>query len=231
MMHYKFAVIGLGRFGSRIARTLAKRGADVMAIDNSEIHVDNLRDDVASPVVMDSTDIRALKSQRLETMDAVVVAIGENFEALLLTVTQLMELKVKRIIARASSDHQRKILERIGVEEILSPEDEVGALVAERLLHPSIRTFLQLPDEYEISEITPPRQVANMSVSEINFQENYNLNLISLKRDFEMEKDGQKIIEKHLLGIPRHNTIIYDTDTIIIMGKSEDIEQFIEVNR
>jgi trk system potassium uptake protein TrkA len=231
MIHYKFAVIGLGRFGSRIARTLSRRGAEVMAIDNSDAHVDNLRDDVASPVVMDSTDIRALKSQRLETMDAVVVAIGENFEALLLTVTQLMEIKVKRIIARASSDHQRKILERIGVEEILSPEDEVGALVAERLLHPSIRTFLQLPDEYEISEITPPRQVANMSVSEISFQENYNLNLISLKRDFEMEKEGRKIIEKHLLGIPRHNTIIYDTDTIIIMGKSEDIERFIEVNR
>ncbi len=231
MMSYRFAVIGLGRFGSRIARTLSLRGAEVMAIDNDENHVDLLRDDVASPVVMDSTDFRALKSQRLETMDAVVVAIGENFEALLLTVTHLMELKVKRIVARASNDHQRKILEKIGVEEILSPEDEVGILVAERLVHPSIKTFLQLSDDYEISEISPPRKIINMSVSEINFREKYDLNLISLKRDFETEKDGQVIFEKHLLGVPKHNTIIYDSDTIIVMGKSADIERFIELNK
>lgn len=155
-MNYRFAVIGLGRFGSRIARTLSLRGAEVMAIDNDEAHVDSLRDDVASPVIMDSTDNKALKSQRLDTMDAVVVAIGENFEALLLTVTHLMELKIKRIIARASNEHQLKILKKLGVEEILSPEDEVGILVAERLVHPSIKTFLQLSDDYEISEILPP---------------------------------------------------------------------------
>lgn len=230
MMNYRFAVIGLGRFGSRIARTLSNRGADVMAIDNDEAHVDSLRDDVATPIVMDSTDLKALKSQRLDTMDAVVVAIGENFEALLLTVTHLMDLNIKRIIARASSDHQRKILDKLGVLEILSPEDEVGTLVAERLVHPSIQTFLQLSDDYEISEIKPPRRIINLNVSEISFREKYELSLISLKRDFEVEIDGQQVFEKHLLGVPKHNTIIYESDTIIIFGKSGDIERFIEVN-
>lgn len=230
-MNYRFAVIGLGRFGSRIARTLSLRGAEVMAIDNDEAHVDSLRDDVASPVIMDSTDFKALKSQRLDTMDAVVVAIGENFEALLLTVTHLMELKIKRIIARASNEHQLKILKKLGVEEILSPEDEVGILVAERLVHPSIKTFLQLSDDYEISEILPPRKIVNMSVAEISFREKFDLNLISIKRDFETEVDGQVVFEKHLLGVPKHNTIIYETDTIIVMGKNADIERFIELNR
>ncbi len=230
-MNYRFAVIGLGRFGSRIARTLSLRGAEVMAIDNNEAHVDSLRDDVASPVIMDSTDFKALKSQRLDTMDAVVVAIGENFEALLLTVTHLMELKIKRIIARASNEHQLKILKKLGVEEILSPEDEVGILVAERLVHPSIKTFLQLSDDYEISEILPPRKIVNMSVAEISFREKFDLNLISIKRDFEMEVDGEVVFEKHLLGVPKHNTIIYETDTIIVMGKNADIERFIELNR
>lgn len=230
-MNYRFAVIGLGRFGSRIARTLSMRGAEVMAIDNDEGHVDSLRDDVASPVIMDSTDFKALKSQRLDTMDAVVVAIGENFEALLLTVTHLMELKIKRIIARASNEHQHKILKKLGVEEILSPEDEVGILVAERLVHPSIKTFLQLSDDYEISEILPPRKIVNMSVAEISFREKFDLNLISIKRDFETEVNGELVFEKHLLGVPKHNTIIYETDTIIVMGKNADIERFIELNR
>lgn len=230
-MNYRFAVIGLGRFGSRIARTLSLRGAEVMAIDNNEAHVDSLRDDVASPVIMDSTDFKALKSQRLDTMDAVVVAIGENFEALLLTVTHLMELKIKRIIARASNEHQLKILKKLGVEEILSPEDEVGILVAERLVHPSIKTFLQLSDDYEISEILPPRKIVHMSVAEISFREKFDLNLISIKRDFELEVDGEVVFEKHLLGVPKHNTIIYETDTIIVMGKNADIERFIELNR
>src|SRR5437773_2752568 len=146
MVQSKFAVIGLGRFGTAIAQTLSQRGAEVLAIDNSEEKTEEIKDDVAYAVTLDSTELKALKSQNIQNMDAVVVAIGENFEALLLTTVLLMELNVKRIIARASGKHQRMILEKLGIEEILSPENEVGIAVAERLLNPTIVTSLQLPD-------------------------------------------------------------------------------------
>lgn len=230
-MNYKFAVIGLGRFGSRIARKLSDRGAEVIAIDVRETNVDNLRDDVAYPVVLDSTDFKALKSQRLEEMDAVVVAIGENFEALVLTVTHLMDMGIERIIARASSKNQRRILEKIGVTEILSPEDEVGAILAERLLHPDINTVLQLPDGFEISEVQAPEAILNRAVHDIGFRDKYNINLVSIKRDFEVMRKGVVTLEKHLIGVPKGDTVVKKGDVLMILGKSLDLERFIEVNR
>jgi trk system potassium uptake protein len=122
----KFAVIGLGRFGNSIARTLASRGAEVLAIDLDEDKVENLKDEVAYAVTLDSSDIKALKSQNIKEMDAVVIAIGENFEGSLLTTVLLLELGIKRLIVRAANKEQRMILEKLGVKEILSPEDEVG---------------------------------------------------------------------------------------------------------
>ncbi|MFM7766271.1 MAG: potassium channel family protein, partial [Bacteroidota bacterium] len=160
MSQYKFAVIGLGQFGNAIARTLAVRGAEVLAIDSSEEHIEDIKEDVSYAVCMDATDIKLLRSHNVHEMDAVVVAIGEDFEALMLCIVQLLELKVKRIMARANGKHQRMILEKIGVTEILSPENDVGLAVAERLLNPNILTSLLLPDNYEIVEVKTPRSIA-----------------------------------------------------------------------
>ena len=167
MAENKFAVIGMGRFGTAIAQTLSQRGAEVLAIDNREEKIEDVKDDVSCAVTLDSTELKALKSQNIQDMDAVVVAIGENFEALLLTTVLLMELNVKRIIARANGKHQRMILEKLGIREILSPENEVGTAGAERLLNPNIITSLQLPDGYEIVEIKTPKELGNRSLSEI----------------------------------------------------------------
>src|SRR5688572_4941274 len=130
MSQYKFAVIGLGQFGNAIARTLALRGAEVLAIDSSEEHIDDIKDDVSYAVCMDATDIKALRAQNVQDMDAVVVAIGEDFEALMLCVVQLMELNVTRLMARANGKHQQLILEKIGVKEILSQENDMGLAVS-----------------------------------------------------------------------------------------------------
>ena len=231
MSQYKFAVIGLGQFGNAIARTLAIRGAEVLAIDSDEEHIENIKDDVSYAVCLDATDIRVLRSQNVQDMDAVVVAIGKDFEALMLCVVQLMELKVKRIMARANGKHQRLILEKIGVSEILSPENDVGLAVAERLLNPNILTSLLLPDNYEIVEIKTPRTMANRSLGDINLRSKYNLNLITLKRETETVSDGEVIKECHILGVPNSETVLIESDTIIVFGLVKDIERFIEINK
>jgi trk system potassium uptake protein TrkA len=159
------------------------------------------------------------------------VAIGENFEALILTVVNLIELKIKRIIARAGSPHQKMILEKLGITETLSPEEEVGIIVAERLIHPSVKTFLQLPDGYEIAEIQAPKGIVNQSIEKIEFDIKYNLRLITIKRLYEVDKRSGVEYERHLLGVVQSSTIIYEQDEIIIMGKEIDIERFIELNK
>jgi trk system potassium uptake protein len=231
MSQFRYAVIGLGQFGNAIARTLSLRGAEVLAIDSDEEHIEDIKDDVSHAVCMDATDIKALRSQNVQDMDAVVVAIGEDFESLLLCVVLLMELKVKRIMARANGKHQHLILEKIGVAEILSPETDVGLAVAERLLNPNILTSLLLPDNYEIVEIKTPRTMANRTLGDINLRSRYNLNLITLKRETEEIVDGEVVKECHILGVPNSETVLIESDTIIVFGLVKDIERFIEINK
>lgn len=230
-MNNKFAVIGLGMFGNSIARTLAKRGAEVLAIDINLDKVEALKDEVAYAVALDSTDMRALKAQNIEDVDAVVVAIGENFEGLLLTTVLLLELKVERIIARAANAQQRMILKKMGVEEILSPEDTVGVSVAEMLLHPNMKSFLSLGDNYEIVELNTPKRIINQSIREVQLREKYNLNLITIKRTFEERVNGELVQKQHVIGVPTGETVLKESDVIILLGRTESVEKFIEVNK
>jgi trk system potassium uptake protein len=226
----KFAVIGVGKYGSAIARRLAQKGAEVFAFDLSEEKIDDIKDEVAYAIRLDSTDERALMSQHITDVDAVVVAIGENFEATILTSAHLIDLNVKRVIARAHGPQQKMILEKIGVKEILLPEDEVAFVVAERLLNPSILSFLQLPDDYEIAEIRVPKNIANRSLADIGLRNKYQLTLITVKREFD-EKDGNELVkENHILGVPNSETIVYETDTLIVFGTAHHVARFIEIN-
>lgn len=227
----KFAVIGLGQFGTSIARTLANRGAEVLAIDIDLDKVEAMKDEVAYAVALDSTDVKALKAQNIEDMDAVVVAIGENFEGLLLTTVLMLELDIKRVIARAANAQQRLILERVGVKEILSPEDTVGKSVAEMLLHPNMRSFLSLPDDYEIVEINTPSRLVEKKIMDIGLREKYNLNLITIKREFEEKKEEELVMVQHIIGVPKADTVLRASDILIIMGIAHDVNKFIEVNK
>ena len=224
MSQYKFAVIGLGQFGNAIARTLAVRGAEVLAIDSSEEHIEDIKEDVSYAVCMDATDIKLLRSHNVHEMDAVVVAIGEDFEALMLCIVQLLELKVKRIMARANGKHQRMILEKIGVTEILSPENDVGLAVAERLLNPNILTSLLLPDNYEIVEITAPRSIVGRTLKNIGLLEKYRLNLVTV-----IQKGGDDEVA-HIKGVPQDDMVIEDIDELVVFGKIKDVERFIDIN-
>ena len=203
MNYSKFAVIGVGRYGATIARRLAEKGAQVFAFDPDEEKIEGIKDDVAFAVTLDATDIRALRTQNVGDLDAAVVAIGENFEATILTSVHLLDLGVKRVIARASGDHQRLILEKIGVTEILTPEDEVAYVVREKLLNPNIVSFLQLPDDHEIAEIRAPRGVIGRTIDEIGFRNKYEMTLITIKREYELTKNGQDCTETHIMGVPK----------------------------
>ncbi|MDC1188588.1 TrkA family potassium uptake protein [Flavobacteriales bacterium] len=226
----KFSVIGMGKYGKAIAQILSDRGAEVIAIDNREDLIEEVEDFVALAVTMDATDGKALEAQNIHECDAVVVAIGSNFEALLLCCFQLKELGVKRIIARSNDENQKKILLRMGIEEILEPEKEIGVFVAEQLINPNIVSFLQLPDDYEVAEIKPPVDIAERSVEDIGLRNKYRLNLITIKRCFEEDKGNSIEVVQHILGVPSADTIIKQTDTLIVFGTSRDIQRFIEIN-
>jgi len=227
----KFLVIGAGQFGAAIASKLADRGSEVYAFDNNEEKIETIKDDVALAVTLDSTDKKTLKAQQVDAVDAVVVAIGKNFEAVILTTVHLMELGAKRIIVRASGPQQIKILQALGVEEILTPEFEVATVVAEKLINPSVLSSLQLPDDHEIAEIKAPVDVIGRTIGDIDLPHKYELSLITIKREFEGEiVDGERQMEQHVMGVPTHDMKIESTDTLVVFGLMRNVTKFIEIN-
>ncbi len=230
MKAHKFLVVGVGRYGSSIARKLAEKGAEVYAFDLKESKIEAIKDEVAMAVTLDSTDIKALQTQNVTDVDAAVVSIGENFEAVMLTSVHLMDMGIKRVIARANGPQQISILEKLGITEILSPETEVAEAVTEQLINPSVISFLQLPDNYEIAEIMAPRAVENRSIQDLDLRNKYQLTLVTIKREFTVEKKGETIVEQHVLGVPNSETVIHKNDTLVVFGTMKDVERFIQIN-
>lgn len=226
MKSMRYVVIGIGKYGSRIALEMAGRGAEVFAIDCVEERVENVADDVAIAITMDSTDPKALRSQKLEGMDAAVVAIGENFEATVLTTLNLMDLGIPRVIVRASGRDQERILRKLGIEEILAPETEFAGIVAERLMNPNLRGFLELPDDYEIAEIKAPTGCIGRTLGDIDLTNRYELRLITIRRTYNEQGEDQE----HLIGIPRPDTTVEKTDTLVVFGTLGNVNRLLEVN-
>ena len=109
---------------------------------------------------------------------------------------------------------------------------QIASIVAERLINPSITAFLQLPDDYEIAEIKAPKKILNRTLEDIKLLEKYNLTLITLKRQFEEEtNDGEVEFKEHILGVLKEETVIYDTDTLVVFGTLNNVKRFLEINQ
>ena len=163
MARSRYAVFGAGRYGTQIALSLAQRGAEVFTFDADPGRAELLKEDVALAVTLDATDKKALMAQHVEDLDAAVVAIGENFEATVLTTLNLLDLGLPRVIVRANDANQERILRSLGVTDILRPESEVAEVVSERLINPNIRGFLTLRTTTK-SRKSKPRGVSRTSL-------------------------------------------------------------------
>ncbi|MEN3038739.1 MAG: TrkA family potassium uptake protein [Candidatus Kryptonium sp.] len=213
----KFAVIGLGIFGKNLALDLAEAGAEVLAIDLNEDRINELSHPNIIAVKLDSTDIKELERFGLKDMDAVIVTIGENFEALLLTCVLLKEIGAKRIIARATEEIHKKILKSIGIreEDIISPEEEVAKPVSKLLLSNEFIEFFEITKDYEVVWIKAPKDFVGKSIHELKPRENYNVLIITIIRN------------KRALGVPDPNMKIEPEDELLIFGKDKDIKKII----
>ncbi len=227
----KFAIIGAGHFGSAIATALSQKGAEVLVIDSEISLVQEMSEDVAYAVCIDATSKRALQAENIEEFDTVVIAIGNDFQARLLCAANLLDLNIKRIICRTMGKSQRIILEKMGISEFLSPEDEIGAIFAERLMNPSIINSLQLPDEYKIVEVKTPSSIVGVTVGDLAFRDTYRLSLITILRQFEDMVDGVINSVEHLIGVPDNTEIIRDNDIFVFFGQSKDIDHFIDAHQ
>ncbi|MDW8032706.1 MAG: TrkA family potassium uptake protein, partial [Aquificaceae bacterium] len=163
-----FGVVGLGRFGFNVAKTLAEGGAEVIACDIDEEKVRQIAEIVHKAFILDATEEKALKESGIANADTVVVSIGENIEASLLVVVQLMELGVKEIVAKAVNPLHGRVLERLGISRVIHPERDMAIRLAHSLLVGGFIEEIPIADNYSIFEMLPPEKLHNKSLKELD---------------------------------------------------------------
>ena len=207
----KFAVIGLGSFGSNVAKTLYEKDNEVLAVDKNKETVEEVKSFVSHAVTMDAAVKDNLQAMEIQDMDVVVVSLGPEMEASILTVLYLHEIGVKRVVAKALTEDHAKILEAVGATEVIYPEKDMAIKTALRLSNPNILEYLPLVSGLEIQEIAPPEKFIGKTLRELDLRNKYGIQVIAVRG----------LIPEKLTFIPRADFVIKDSDILIIMGEKE----------
>lgn len=209
----QFAVVGLGIFGTSVAKTLAQKGHQVLAIDIDQELVNTASEFVANAVQVDATDEKALKAVGIQDVDVAIVSVGTNLEASILITLTLKELGIQEIVAKAISEAQGKVLKKVGATKIVFPERDMGARIANTLVSPNILEHIDLSENHSMMEIVPPSDFIGKTVGQIGVRSKYGVNIIGIKK-----KDEMNIV-------PTAKDIINEGDSLIVVGSNEDIEK------
>lgn len=215
-MKKEFVVIGLGRFGGSIVQELIRLGADVMAIDAQSERVDEYAKIATQAIIADTTDEEVIKSLGIRNFEHVIVAIGENIQASILTTLILKELGVPNVTVKATNDYHAKVLKKIGADQIIHPERDMGIRIANNLMSSNVLDYLELSDEHSIMEIKANDLIAGYSIKDLDIRANYGINIVGIKRD-ESIIISPNADEKILLG-----------DILLVIGAVVDINRFVK---
>jgi len=224
----RFAVIGLGRFGKKLAIALAMSGAEVIAIDKNRDEVELIRDQVSLAVRLDSTDEESLKAQGVDKVDVAIISIGQGtgrgFESAVLTVVNLKQMGVKQIYARAEDLIAGQVFEKVGAAEVIYPEIESAQRWAYKLIAPQIDEKIDFAPGYSLASVKAPVSFEGKTVMELQLRQKYNVNLVSIKRTAGAKDKKEGRSEKDsIINVPMPNTVIYEGDILMIAGSDADL--------
>jgi len=220
-MKKQFAVIGLGRFGSEVARTLSKNKFDVIAVDRDENRVREVSDFVTMALQLDAVDEKALREAGIQNVDVAVVSIGENIEASILVVMTLKDLGIRDIVAKAVSELHGRILAQLGIKRVVHPERDMAQKVAYNLIQSKVLDMIELSPDYSIIESPVPAFIQGKSISQVNLRANYGITIIAIIR---MNESGS---DRESWNInPHPSDVIRKNDIIVLLGSNRDIEKF-----
>lgn len=215
-MRKEFVVIGLGRFGGSIVRELIAQDANVMAIDSSPDRVDEFSQIATQAIVADTTDEAVIKSLGLWNFEHVIVAIGEDIQASILTTLILKELGVPQITVKAQNDYHEKVLRKIGADYVVHPERDMGIRIANNMISNNVLDYLELSDEHSIMEIKANDRLAGHTLIDLDIRAKYGINIVGIKR-------GDTIMIS-----PAADEPILLGDILLVIGADIDINRFVK---
>jgi trk system potassium uptake protein len=213
-MANQYAVIGLGRFGLSIANKLYESNQEVLGVDVNEEKVEESNQCVTHAVIADSTDPEALKSIGIRNFDTVIVAIGNDIQASILSVLLLKELGVKKVIAKAINKLHGQVLKKVGADWVVFPERDMGIRVAHQLLSPNVLNFIEISKDYSVEEVKIPDRMMEKTLRELDLRAKFNLSVIAIRHDDDINIS------------PSPDEKIDYGDVLVVIGENRDLEKF-----
>lgn len=223
----KYIVLGLGHFGRSLAIRLTEMGHEVIGVDVKLTLVEQFKDQITHTVCLDTTDRESVRSLPLKDSDAVIVGIGEDGGASILTTALLKQLQVKRIIGRVISDLQKTVLEAMDITEYVMPEEEAATRLAMRLDNIDIVDSFQVSDKYSIIETKVPAKYVGLSLQEANLTNIYKVIVLTTLRDQVGSALRQNRLKREATGIAKSDTILQEGDVLVLFGEMADIMRLI----
>ncbi|WP_139368293.1 potassium channel family protein [Evansella clarkii] len=213
-MKKQFAVIGLGRFGGSVCRELVRQGHEVLVIDMDEHKVNDYANIATHAVVADTTDESVLRSLGIRNFDYVIVAIGDDLQASILTTLLLKELKIKNVWVKAKNDYHHKVLVKIGADQVVHPEKDMGRRVAQQMSDEKVIDFIELSEEYSIVELIATDLLEGKTLIQLDIRARYGVTVLAIKKGEEINIS------------PEPDYQIMKNDLLIVIGHNKDIKRF-----
>jgi trk system potassium uptake protein TrkA len=208
-------VIGLGIFGSNIARDLFENGFDVVAIDKNKEAIQKIKNYSTKAVLADGTDKEVMDEIGIHENDIAIISFGEDLAAATLITLHLKQLRVKSIIVKAPNEEHKMILEKVGATDVIIPEMDVAKKVAKSLISPNVMDYIPLSEDYMILEMAPPNSFLGKTIAELQLRGKYSIEVIAVR----------DVISGHIHMVPQADFIIKDGEVLIVIGKEADIRK------
>lgn len=226
----KYIIVGMGNFGAFLATRLTDLGHEVVGVDSSSSRIELIQDKITHAIVLDATDLQAVKTLPMKDCDVVVIAIGEDVGASIMTTAIFKQMNAKRIIGRAINSVQETVIRAIGVDEIIHPEEETAQRLATRLELKGVLDSLEISDDYNIVEVKLPKRYIGVSVVEANLRKEFGLNILSTIQMVEKSNlVGIKTVKKQVSGVIKADYVFAAEDILLIFGMVKDIQKFLNL--
>ena len=220
----RFAVIGLGRFGTKLAQELTAAGAEVIAVDRDRRLVEAMREEVALALALDANDEQALRAQGIDGVDCAIIGIGQDFESAALATATIKGLGVPRVISRALTEVRGQILRKIGADDVVYPEGESARRWAHRLMLPNLRAELELGEGHSLVQIKAPASFCQKTPGDLRLRQKHGLNLVAIRRIVSVQSGPAAApVETPVISVPHADTTILADDILILVGSDEAI--------
>lgn len=225
----KYIIIGLGNFGSSLAKKLTALGNEVIAVDKNMAKLDAYKEKISHTICLDATDEEAVSGLPLKDTDVVLIAIGKDERANIMSTALFKNLETNRLISRAISSLHEKVLLAIGVDEIVRPEDESAERWSKKLSLTNVVDSFELNNDYSIIEAKVPEGYVGKTVKEVDFRNKFNLLVLTIIKKVEVKSLlGEKIVESQIQGIGPENDVLQENDILALYGSNEDLHAFLK---